>query len=147
MSMYAIGYAMGRAVLAPDRLMWLPKKRIYRVQDWMEQYGYGIVAANRFLSGARSVISLAVGMAQMAPGPVALYSGLSALVWTGLLTGLGYLVGDNWRIIGQYLQQYGWFVLGAIGIVAAYRLGSYLWRRTADAADRSRPMKSYEEPD
>lgn len=147
MSVYAIGFSMGRVILAPDRLTWLPKKRIYRVQDWMEQYGYGIVAANRFLSGARSVISLTVGMAQMAPGSVALYAALSALLWTGLLTSLGYLVGDNWRVIGAYLSQYGWLVLALIGTFILYRLGRYLWQRKKSSAEDTSRVESLEEPD
>lgn len=134
MSMYAVGYSMGRAVMAPDRMRWLPKQHIHRARDWLEKYGYGIVAANRFLSGARSVISLTVGMAHMAPGPVCLYAALSALVWTALLTGAGYVVGDNWAMIGGYLRQYGWVVLGALGLFLGYRLGRYFWRQYRGAA-------------
>jgi membrane protein DedA with SNARE-associated domain len=147
MSMYAVGFMMGRAVLAPDRLVWLPKKRIYRAQEWMERYGYGIVAANRFLSGARSVISLTVGMAQMAPGPVAVYASLSALVWTALLTALGYVVGENWRVIGDYLSQYGWFVLAVLGLYIAFRLGRYTWRRIGESGNDSACTESFGEPD
>lgn len=139
MSMYAIGYSMGQAVVADDRLAWLPKKRVVRVRKWMKKYGYGIVAANRFLSGARSVISLTVGMAHMAAMPVFLYATLSALVWTGLLTALGYVVGDQWRLIGDYLRQYGWIVLGAIGAFLIYRIARYYVRR--------RRRERAEEPD
>lgn len=139
MSMYAIGYSMGRAVLSPDRLRWLPKGHIHRARTWMEKYGYGIVAANRFLSGARSVISLTVGMAQMAPIPVCLYATLSAAVWTGMLTALGYAVGDNWEMVGHYLHRYGWFVLTALGIFVAYRLLRYSWRRARSPVSQDEP--------
>ena len=46
--------------LDPDRYRWLPKQYIFKAQVWMKRWGYGVVAANRFLSGARSVISLTV---------------------------------------------------------------------------------------
>ncbi|SHK93057.1 DedA family protein [Rhodothermus profundi] len=133
MTMYAVGYRIGAAVLDPDRLRWLPKRRIYQVQRWMRRWGYGIVAANRFLSGARSVISLTVGMAHMHPGKTALLATLSAFVWTTLIASLGYAVGENWPVVRQYLQVYGWVVLGVLGLLAL-GLGIRFWRRRAQKA-------------
>ena len=95
MTMYALGARLGKAVLEPDRYRWLPKPYIFKAQDWMKRWGYGVVAANRFLSGARSVISLAVGMAHMDVGRTAAFATLSAAVWTTLITLAGYIVGDN----------------------------------------------------
>jgi membrane protein DedA with SNARE-associated domain len=118
MTMYALGYRIGKAVLDPNRLRWLPKRRIYQVQRWMQRWGYGIVAANRFLSGTRSVISLTVGMAHMHPGKTALLATLSALVWTLLIAYLGYAIGENWPIVQEYLRLYGWIVLGILFAVA-----------------------------
>ncbi|WP_397546013.1 DedA family protein [Rhodothermus marinus] len=129
MTMYAVGYRIGTAVLDPDRLRWLPKRRIYQVQRWMQRWGYGIVAANRFLSGARSVISLTVGMAHMHPGKTALLATLSAFVWTTLIAYLGYAVGENWPVVRHYLQVYGWVVLGVLGLIALGVAVRAWWRR------------------
>jgi membrane protein DedA with SNARE-associated domain len=124
MSMYAIGYRFGAAVTDPERLQWLPEEGIDRARRWIRRYGYGVVAANRFLSGARSVISLAVGMARMSPAWTALWATVSAGVWTTLIVYAGYAVGENWPIIAVYLRTYGRVVLGVLallGIVAAAR--------------------------
>ncbi len=67
MSMYAVGRKVGEAVLDPDRMRWIPKQAAWKVRGWLQRYGYGVVAANRFLSGARSVISLMVGVARLRP--------------------------------------------------------------------------------
>ncbi len=128
MTMYAVGYRIGVAVLDPHRLRWLPKRRIHQVQRWMRRWGYGIVAANRFLSGARSVISLTVGMAHMHPGKTALLATLSAFVWTTLISYLGYTIGENWPVVRYYLQVYGWVVLGVLGLIAVGAAG-WVWRR------------------
>lgn len=114
MTMYAIGYRIGGAVLDPDRLRWLPKEQIGKARTWLERWGYWVVALNRFLSGARSVISLTVGLAHTPALATACFATLSALVWTLLITYAGYAVGENWEIIGNYLELYGRFVLGAI---------------------------------
>lgn len=129
MTMYAIGHHIGISVLDPDRFRWLPKQRIYQVQRWMQRWGYGIVAANRFLSGTRSVISLTVGIAHLHPGKTALLATLSAFVWTTLIAFLGYVVGENWPVVRHYLQVYGWIVLGVLGLMAAGLAVRSWWRR------------------
>lgn len=124
MSMYAIGYYLGKRALTSDRYAWLPRSGIQTAQTWMDSYGFGVVAANRFLSGARSVISLTVGAAQMKPVPTLLWSTFSAALWCGLISTAGYFVGDNWRLVVEYVRAYGrWMVviLSVIGVIFLVR--------------------------
>lgn len=139
MTMYAIGYAVGGAVTNPNRLRWFPKDRIANATRWLDRYGYGLIAANRFLSGLRSVISLAVGMARTNPYATAAFATLSAAVWTLLLTYGGYLLGENWQIIAAHLRTYGQVVLSLVVLVACLVLvRQYLKRRgSARKAKRS----------
>ena len=122
MTLYAVGYRIGEAVLDPHRLRWLPKKQIVRAERWVRRWGYGVVLANRFLSGLRSVISLTVGVARMDVWQTGAFSTLSALVWTGLITYLGYAVGENWPIISVYLRRYGFVVIGLVVLFVVVRL-------------------------
>ena len=114
MTMYAIGYVVGDAVMDPARLRWLPKNKMEKASEWLSRYGYGLVAANRFLSGLRSVISLAVGTAHMDPWKTAAFATLSAAIWTFMIAYAGYAVGENWHLIAGYLRDYGRLVLGLI---------------------------------
>ncbi len=129
MSMYAVGRRVGEAVLDPARLRWIPKQAAWKVRAWLQRYGYGVVAANRFLSGARSVISLMVGVARMRPVPVALWATLSAAVWTGLIAYLGMVVGDHWAIIGDWLKRYSQVVTVVLAVVLGCYFGAKAWRR------------------
>lgn len=117
MTMYAIGYWIGDAVLDPERLRWIPKEQVHKAQRWLRRWGYGVVAANRFLSGARSVISLTVGMVHMDAWKTAAFATLSAAVWTALITYAGYQVGENWEVIGDYLRTYGRIIVTAIVVL------------------------------
>lgn len=128
MTMYAVGYRVGDAVFDPRRLRWLPKRRIGQARDWLKRYGYGVVAANRFLSGARSVISLTVGMAHMNGWRTAFFASLSALVWCSLISYAGYALGENWRVVGAYLQRYGTVMLVLLGVFVAVQ-GVRLYRK------------------
>lgn len=129
MTMYAIGLKLGRAVLDSDRFQWLPREGFDKAQRWIHTYGYGVVAANRFLSGARSVISLTAGMSRMEPWRTAGWCTVSALLWTGLISYAGYAVGENWELVVEYLRAYGRVVLILLGIVVAGVLARWYWRR------------------
>jgi membrane protein DedA with SNARE-associated domain len=129
MSMYAVGYRVGAAVMDPDRLSWLPQEGFEKARRWVRRYGFGVVAANRFLSGARSVISLTVGMAQMSAWKTAFWCTLSALLWTGLISYAGFAVGENWEIVAVYLRAYGRLVLGILLLIGAVLLARWGWQR------------------
>ncbi|WP_022834639.1 DedA family protein [Salisaeta longa] len=134
MTMYAIGRRFGAAALDPDRMRWLPSEGLERAQQWMDRYGFGVVLANRFLSGARSVISLTVGAAQMDATRTAIYCTISAAVWISIITYAGYAVGENWRIIGEYLRAYGRVVLVVLFLVGLAWLGQKYLRASDDTA-------------
>ena len=126
MTMYAIGARIGHMVFSPKRTRWLSEARIGKVKELLDTWGFGLVAANRFLSGLRSVISLTVGMVHMPVWKTFLYSTLSALVWTSILSITGYFVGENWEIVKEYLRNYGWFITGLMALL----VGIQLWRRS-----------------
>ena len=131
MSMYAVGRTVGEAVLDPERMRWIPKEAAWKVRAWLQKYGYGVIAANRFLSGARSVISLMVGVARMRAGLVALWATLSAAVWTGIIAYLGAVVGDNWAVVGDWLKRYGQAVTVLLVVAVVVYVGMKAWRRRA----------------
>lgn len=134
MTMYAIGYQLGRAVLDPNRFQWLPREGFHKAQRWIHTYGYGVVAANRFLSGARSVISLTAGMSRMEPWRTAWWCTVSALLWTGLISYAGYEVGENWELVVEYLRAYGRVVLVLLAVGAVGLLARWYWRRRQHSA-------------
>lgn len=129
MTMYAIGWRFGLAVEDPERLRWIPKPASDRARRWIRRYGYGVVAVNRFLSGVRSVIALSVGAARMDPAQTALWATVSSGLWCSLIAGMGYVVGENWAVIGEWLRLYGLWVSGVLTVVAAGALLRWAWRR------------------
>lgn len=136
MVVYAVGYYVGAGVLDPDRWRWIPKKQVVRAGTWLDRYGYGLVAANRFLSGLRSVISLSVGIAHTDPWKTALYATLSAAAWTCLIAYAGYAVGDNWPVVAAHLRDYGRIVVGIL--VAAGTIQVVRWFLKRKGSDRDR---------
>ena len=142
MTMYALGRRLGDAVFEADRLRWLPKEQIRKAQAWLARWGYGVVAANRFLSGARSVIALSVGMAHMRARAAAAFSTLSAAVWCALIIFAGYSLGENWRVVAEYLARYGRIMLIVLAVAAALVVAWHYAQRSR----RSRRQTEREEP-
>jgi membrane protein DedA with SNARE-associated domain len=139
MTMYGVGARLGHAVLSSDRFRWLPRDGVERAQRWLQDYGYAVIAANRFLSGARSVISLTAGAFQMEAARTAWWCTLSALVWTGLISYAGYAVGENWDLVVQYLRLYGRGVLTVLVLLAIAAAARWYWHRS-DAPPKSESL-------
>ncbi len=129
MCVYALGRHMGEAVFDKRRFRWLPKRQMRKARVWLHRWGYGAIAANRFLTGARSVISIAVGIAGMRPFWVAVYATISALLWCALMVVLGYYVGQNWQVVAVYLERYSAVIAALIVVgLGVWIARMYLWR-------------------
>lgn len=143
LTMFFVGWTVGSAVFDVDRMRWVPKAPAHRVRAWILKYGYAVVVANRFLAGGRSVISLAVGAARMDPRRVSMWAALSSLLWCTAIVMLGYIVGDQWAIIGEYLRMYGEWMLAAL-ILTLVAYGIVRIRRAR--RERRRRRRSSEDP-
>lgn len=143
MTMFVLGNRLGEAIMDPHKYRWLPKDQIQVGRRWLQRWGLGLIAANRFLSGTRSVISIVAGMAHMPSRKVLVFATISALVWTSLIAWAGYLLGDNWEIVGDYLEVYGKIMLW---LVAAFVIGYVAWRffRRREAITVSETVGPYE---
>ena len=132
MSMYWIGSRWGTQIQNKQRRFWLlrfiPLKYLNKVRDWMQRWGMGVVLANRFLAGTRSVISLTAGLSHTRISSTIISSFVSSILWNGILLGFGWIVHENWRLIGEYLSIYGKIILGGIAVFIIIRLGTYYYR-------------------
>lgn len=125
MTMYWLGYKWGEQIDNNREshfiLRIIDYKYFARGKRWMKSYGQGVVLANRFLAGTRSVISLTAGMSRLKVWPTVFSSLISSVLWNSLLLGMGWVIKDNWRIIGEYLSGYGKGILVIVGVFVAYK--------------------------
>ncbi len=95
---------------------WLEKSRLDRVENWFKRYGYWVVLANRFLSGARSVISIIAGLSRLNIAKVIFLAFISCFLWNGVLIYAGAFIGKNWHEVIQFIKLYNKIILISIGI-------------------------------
>ncbi|MBD2462016.1 DedA family protein [Oscillatoria sp. FACHB-1407] len=93
-------------------------KDIDNSKHWFYRHGTKAVFFCRLVPGVRTLISLPAGFSGMAIAPFLIYSTLGTTAWVGLLTFAGYLLGENYNLVEEYLGVVSKVVL--LGIVLAF---------------------------
>ncbi|MES1026501.1 DedA family protein [Gloeocapsa sp. BRSZ] len=81
----------------------ISSKDITKADRWFDRHGSRAVFFCRLVPGVRTLISLPAGISEMHLFPFLLYSTLGTLLWVGFLTYLGYVLGDNYELVDEYL--------------------------------------------
>ncbi len=131
---YGVGYGLGTERLKRfanryGRWLTISESDVDRAQRWFERYGGAAVCIGRLIPAVRSVISAPAGIAQMGLMRFLLWSTAGTVVWTTVLTSLGYLLGSRFNEVDKWLQPV------SLAIVAL-AVGGYLYRlyRSRDRA-------------
>ncbi len=89
-------------------------KDIDKAQQWFNRYGNTAVLIGRLVPGVRTLISLPAGISNMPLVPFFIYSTIGTTLWVSLLTFLGYVLGNNYELVDEYLGPVSKIVLGII---------------------------------
>jgi len=127
---YYVGKLLGKENLQrlADRYgKWLAISRqdIAKAVHWFDQYDGQAVFLCRLVPGVRTLISIPAGISRMPLVPFLLYSTLGTLLWVGLLTYAGYLLGSNYHLIERFIDPISKLVLLALIITPIW----WIWRR------------------
>jgi membrane protein DedA with SNARE-associated domain len=115
---YAVGYAGGRPLVERwGRYVLLRPHELDRAHVWFERHGEAAVFFFRLVPLARAFISLPAGAARMSFGRFTFYTFLGVLPWCFGLAGAGYLLGESWDSIDNYIRPIS-YALGAILVLA-----------------------------
>ncbi|MDN4039500.1 DedA family protein [Massilia sp. YIM B02443] len=109
--------------LADKHARWLTVTHgdIEHAMDAFEKHGKKVVLLGRLIPAIRTLISVPAGLAKMPLAQFLLYSTVGSLLWTGILTGAGYLLESQYERVADYVDPVSKAVL--IGLV-----GWYLYR-------------------
>ncbi|MBD2017279.1 DedA family protein [Microcoleus sp. FACHB-53] len=86
-------------------------QEIDKVTRWFDRYGNKAVLLGRLVPGIRTLISLPAGLSNMPLVPFLIYSTLGTTIWVMLLTFLGFILGDNYELVDEYLAPVSKIVL------------------------------------
>lgn len=80
------------------------------------KHGNKMIFFGRLIPIVRTVISFPAGVADMNFLLFSAYTLAGTLIWSSLLAGAGYLLGDNWDVVGGYISKYEKVII-IIGII------------------------------
>ncbi|MFA5565355.1 MAG: DedA family protein [Acidimicrobiia bacterium] len=136
--LYGISAAIGpvrlRAfILRYSRWFGIKATDLDRSEAWFDDHSGIAVLVCRCIPLIRSLVSLPAGFRRMNLVSFTLYTAIGSAVWNVLLIGAGYLLGDRWDVVGQWIDVLQYIVIAAIlGL-----LGWWVWTRFISSQART----------
>jgi membrane protein DedA with SNARE-associated domain len=103
------------------RWLTLSIRDLDHAQQWFRRRGPAAVFLGRLIPGVRTFVSLPAGFVVMPVVPFMLYSALGTLLWTTALAYAGLVLQANFTVVGDYIDTITSIVLGACGLLLAWR--------------------------
>ena len=129
MTLFLIGSLLDKRILHAGKIKFISLEGLDKVENWFKRYGYGIILANRFLPGTRSVISFFAGMSRLDIKKTIIYCSISAFIWNALIIYLGFIFGHNVELVDKYLSTYSNIVLSLTGLVLLIIIIRFFYRK------------------
>ena len=122
---FAIGHHYGRGfLLRVGRFFFLTPKRLEHMENYFESHGNKTILVARFITGLRVFAALLAGASRKMPWRVfVLYNMAGAVLWSVVITTLGYLFGASLPLLVKWVGRGGTILL-----IAAVVIGVVVWR-------------------
>lgn len=131
---YFVGLWGGRELwFRYGRYVGVRAHHLHVAEKWFERYGELTVFVSRCLPVVRTFISFPAGTARMNLFKFSLYTLLGCIPWVLALTYLGYVLGENWGTIGDYLHYLDYAV--AVAVLGLLLYAALRWRASRRSTD------------
>lgn len=115
---YYISLYFGRTFIKKfGKYFFLKFEVIEKMEKFFNKYGSISVFIGRLLPGFRHFISIPAGLAKMNFKLFLFYTTAGSIIWTSVLSLLGYFVGDHQHIIEDYLGEILLIILISIALI------------------------------
>ncbi|MBW4487440.1 MAG: DedA family protein [Trichocoleus desertorum ATA4-8-CV12] len=116
---------------------------IEKSKSWFKQYGGRALVMSRLVPGVRTVISVPAGISGMPVLLFLFYVGCGALVWGSLLASAGYVLGDRYYLVRQYLGPASNVIMAILLVTMVVLLFKYKIRRAKSQSSlRAKKLQS-----
>lgn len=101
------------------KYLFIEKRDVDYAFKLFEKKGNFLVFLGRLIPIVRTLISFPAGVFKMNFALFTFYTLIGTLIWNSILTYLGFIMGNNWSVVGAYLSKYekGILVVIVIGII------------------------------
>lgn len=122
---YYIAAKYGRPFLIRyGKYFMINEEKFNKMERFIKDHGEISMFTGRLLPGIRNLITFPAGVLHMHLKPFCIYSGLGGALWTGVLLGVGYLIGDNEALVKRYMPYIiiSVLALGVLGLLIYIRI-------------------------
>jgi membrane protein DedA with SNARE-associated domain len=116
LALYAVGALLGRnrVIYIASRLPLINVSDIEKTEAWFARHGKKTVFFGRMIPIFRSLISIPAGVERMPISIFTLLTLMGSLIWNTAFIMAGYLLGDNYEVVEQYMGIVSKAVLGVV---------------------------------
>ena len=127
---YLAARALGITRLEPivrrfGRWITITWPELLRAEKWFRKNGTVFVSLGRLLPTIRSLVSIPAGLLKMRFRTFFIASTIGTAVWTALLTGAGYILGERYHDIDKIIGPVSNAIIILLVIVYIYRLWTH----------------------
>lgn len=140
--LYGVGYYFGE-----HRVRWIirnwgkwlgfKEEDVNKADEWFDKHGGLAVMICRVVPIVRSLISIPAGLRKMPMATFMIYTTAGSLVWNSILIGAGWLLGDNWEEVEEYVGYLQYLVIAAVLVVGVAWVWFRMIKPRLDSAERS----------
>src|SRR6059058_1987124 len=121
---FAIGHHYGRGVLLRvGRFVFLTPKRFEHMENYFKRHGNKTILVARFITGLRVFAALLAGASKMPWRIFFVYNVAGAILWSVVITTLGYLFGQSLPLLIKWVGRSGTIIL-----IAAVVISLVVWK-------------------
>jgi membrane protein DedA with SNARE-associated domain len=122
LALYSIGALLGRDRIRAlaARMPLMKVSDIDRTEAWFARHGVKAVFFGRMIPIFRSLISIPAGIERMRVSVFVLYTTLGSLIWNTIFVMSGYVLGENWHRVEDYIGTFQNLVILAVVIAVGY---------------------------
>ena len=103
---YYIGKTGGHTLVEKyGKYVLVDTEDIKKTEKWFNKRGELTIFIARLIPVVRHLISLIAGIGKMNVKKFTLYTILGATLWNGILTYLGFILGQHWNEVSQYVEE------------------------------------------
>ena len=112
---YWFGRKLGRdLILRYGRYVLITKARLARIEGYFRRHGNKTIFFARFISGLRVIGALFAGVTHMRWSAFAFYNASGAIVWSIVISLLGYVFGESWDVLEKWIGRTSLVVAGVL---------------------------------
>ena len=99
-----------------------------RAMAWFQRFGEYVVFFGRMVPLVRSLISVPAGLVRMNLIRFTLYTAIGTAFWSFILAMAGRLLGQNWKMVTEWVDRYENVVLGLVIVSVVAFVGNRLFQ-------------------